>query len=297
MAIFQGAYTALITPFTEDGSAVDIDRLESNIADQAGAGISGVVPCGTTGETPTLTDAEYRLVVERSIAAAHAAGMSAIPGAGSNSTAHAVELHRFVHESGADAALHVSPYYNKPSQEGLYRHFMTIADVCALPVVVYNIPGRTGVLIEIDTIVRLAQHPNIQVVKEATGSVPMVAQITERTDLTVLSGDDPLTLSMATAGARGVISVLSNLLPDRVVALCAAILDGRWQEAVAVNNDLLPIARALLSLDTNPIPIKTAMHLAGRDSGVLRLPLCEPKAACVDILRTMLGAMTPAPVG
>jgi 4-hydroxy-tetrahydrodipicolinate synthase len=274
MSTFQGAYTALITPFTADGESVDLDRLEENIRDQAAGGVAGVVPCGTTGEAPTLSDQEHRSVVERTIEAARGHGLQVIAGAGSNCTAHAVELHRFAHAVGADAALHVSPYYNKPTQEGLYRHFRTIADSCGLPIVLYNIPGRTNVTLTAGTIERLAAHANIHAIKEATGSLDLASEILLRTDLVVLSGDDSLTLPLASVGGRGVISVVGNLVPDRVAALCGAFLGDDWSAARALHRELFGISRGLLSLATNPIPIKTAMALVGRDSGALRLPLC-----------------------
>ncbi len=285
----QGAYTALITPFTADGSAVDLDRLSDNIRHQAAAGIAGVVPCGTTGESPTLTDQEHRVVVEKTVAIAKPEGLQVVAGAGSNSTTHAVHLHRFAQAAGADAALHVCPYYNKPNQEGLYRHFMTIADSCGLPVVLYNIPGRTGVRLTGDTIVRLAANANIVAIKDATGSVDLAAEVAIRTDLVVLSGDDPLTLPIAAVGGVGVISVVSNIVPDRVAALCRAILDGDWDGARVLNGDLLALSRGLLTLATNPVPIKTAMEILGRDTGALRLPLCEPdpqvRRAIADLLK------------
>ncbi len=289
MTTFSGAYTALITPFTADGSAVDVARLTDNIRYQAAGGITGVVPCGTTGEAPTLTDQEHRVVVEATVATGGSEGLRVIAGAGSNNTAHAVHLHRFAHAAGADAALHVCPYYNKPTAEGLYRHFMTIADSCGLPVVLYNIPARTGVGLTVDTIERLATHPNIVAIKEATGSLDLAAQIATRTDLVLLSGDDPLTLPIASVGGAGVISVVSNIAPEKVAALCRAILDADWVAARAGHEDLLILSRGLLSLSTNPIPVKTAMAILGRDTGALRLPLCEPDApsrrAIADLLK------------
>ena len=289
MTTFSGAFTALITPFTADGSAVDVVRLADNIRHQAAGGITGVVPCGTTGEAPTLTDEEHRVVVEATVAAAEPEGLLVIAGAGSNSTAHAVHLHRFAHAAGADAALHVCPYYNKPTPEGLYRHFMTIADSCGLPVVLYNIPARTGVGLDADTIGRLATHPNIVAIKEATGSLDLPARIATRTKLVLLSGDDPLTLPIASIGGAGVISVVSNIVPEKVATMCRAFLDADWDAARSVHEDLLMLSQGLLSLSTNPIPIKTAMAILGRDTGALRLPLCEPDPpthrAIADLLK------------
>ena len=279
MTSFKGAYTALVTPFTADGSAVDLERLAESIRHQAAGGITGVVPCGTTGEAPTLTDQEHRVVVEKTVELAAAEGLQVIAGAGSNNTEHAVHLHRFAQAAGADAALHVSPYYNKPTQEGLYRHFSSIADSCGLPIVLYNIPGRTSVAISTDTIERLAAHPNIQAIKEASGSLELAAEIVARTDLTLLSGDDSLTLPMASVGGAGVISVVANLVPERVAGLCRAFLGGDWILARELHAELFGLCRGLLALSTNPIPIKTALEILGRDTGALRLPMCAPDEA------------------
>ena len=276
MTALRGAYTALVTPFTADASAVDIQRLEENIRDQAAGGVVGVVPCGTTGEAPTLSDTEHRVVVEKTVEVARSGGLSVIAGAGSNNTEHAIHLHRFAQAAGADAALHVVPFYNKPSQEGLYRHFTAIADSCDLPVVLYNIPSRTGVGLSADTIERLGVHPNIQAIKEATGGLEFAGEILLRTDLALLSGDDALTLPLAAIGGVGVISVVANLAPEPVARLCEAFLGGDWEKARALHRELLGLCVGLLSLATNPIPVKTALQIRGRDTGALRLPLCPP---------------------
>jgi len=275
MIDLRGCYTAIVTPFTSDGIAVDEARLAEQIAFQADGGVRGIVPCGTTGEAPTLEEDEHRLVVESAVALGHARGLQVIAGAGSNSTRHAVALQRLAHSLGADAGLQVSPYYNKPSQEGLYRHFMTVADCCDLPVVLYNIPGRCGVAINPETIARLARHPNIVAIKEATGSMDSASEIRQRCNLTILSGDDSLTLPFAGCGSSGVVSVLSNLLPSRVQALCDAFLGGRFTEAQSIHRELFPLAKGLLTLDVNPVPLKAAMRILGRDSGAVRLPLVE----------------------
>ena len=290
-----GAWTALVTPFSRDGAGsappIDLGRLAANIDHQSIAGITGVVPCGTTGETPTLTAAEYESVVVRTVEAARAHGLRVIAGAGGNDTRRAIDRHRFVADAGADAALHVTPYYNKPSQAGMHRHFSAIADACELPVVLYNVPGRTGVGLAIETIERLAAHPNIVAVKEASGDLGLAADIAARTGLTLLSGDDPLTMPMAVNGGRGVISVVANLLPDRVAAMVAAFLRTDWKEAIRRHHELLPIARAVLSLDANPVPIKAAMRLAGRDSGAVRSPLVEASEAVIARLRELLAPL------
>ncbi|MFB3138023.1 MAG: 4-hydroxy-tetrahydrodipicolinate synthase [Phycisphaerales bacterium] len=276
MTALKGAYTALVTPFVADGSTVDIQRLEQNIRQQAAGGVTGVVPCGTTGEAPTLTDQEHRVVVEKTVELAKSHGLQVIAGAGSNNTKHAIHLHRFAHAAGADAALHVTPYYNKPSQEGMYRHFMAVADSCGLPVVMYNIPGRTCVALSADTIERLAAHPNIQAIKEATGSLDQASEIALRTDLALLCGDDTLTLPMASVGGVGVVSVVSNLVPQKVADLCRAFLEGDWEAARILHGELFGLSRGLLSLATNPIAVKAALQLLGRDTGAVRLPLWPP---------------------
>lgn len=299
---FRGAYTALVTPFTPDARSVDLERLDEHIAFQARGGVAGVVACGTTGESPTLSEDEMHAVVERSIAAGKAQGLQVIAGAGSNNTSHAIDLHRFAHRAGAHASLQVSPYYNKPSQEGLYRHFMAIADSCDLPIMLYNIPGRCGVAIAPETVARLARHPNIRAIKEATGSMDSASEIAQRCGITILSGDDSLTLSFAACGSSGVVSVVSNLVPRKVQDLCDAFLGDRFQDAKRLHAELFKLCRGLLTLDVNPVPLKTAMKILGRDSGALRLPLVAPSkevsARIVELLADVglarLEAMTVA---
>ncbi|MDG2053273.1 MAG: 4-hydroxy-tetrahydrodipicolinate synthase [Phycisphaerales bacterium] len=290
MIDFSGAYTALITPFSRRGDMLDLPRLTEQINRQASYGMTGVVPCGTTGETPTLTNAEYRIVVRHAIKTARNLQLTVIPGAGSNSTHHAIQLHQFCHDVGAHASLQVTPYYNRPSQEGIYRHFMAIADSCDLPVVLYNIPGRCGRLIELNTIKRLASHPNIAAIKDATGDANQAKEILTDTDLVLLSGDDPLTLPLMALGGGGVISVLSNILPMRVMSLVAACREARWEEAVSLHRRLLTLASTLLECDVNPVPIKTAMALLDWDSGTVRLPLCASTSEVVNQVREQLKA-------
>ena len=275
----DGCWTAMTSPFTSDGHAVDMVRWQAQLELQAKGGVRGVVPCGTTGEAPTLAFDEQRSLIARAVEVAHPIGVQVMGGAGSNNTHHAVELHRMVKATGADAALHVAPYYNKPSQEGIYRHFMAIADSCDLPIVLYSIPGRCGVAILPETVERLAAHPNIVAIKEATGSLDSASEIRRRCDLPILSGDDSLTIGFQAVGAIGVVSVVSNLVPDRVQALVAACNRNDFDAARAMHQALLPLAKGLLSLDVNPVPVKTAMALLGRDSGALRLPLCAPSDA------------------
>lgn len=288
MTTFRGAYTALVTPFTSDGTSVDYERLELAVNRQSLAGVTGVVPCGTTGESPTLTGDEHREVIARTAALARPLGFTVIAGTGSNCTAEAVAMHRHAAASGADASLQVNPYYNKPSQEGLYRHHSTIADAADIPIVLYNIPGRCGTGLTIETIERLAVHPNIQAIKDATGGLEMAQLTVERTDLAVLSGDDPLTLPLMSIGAVGVVSVLSNIMPDRVAALCEAVHEGRLVEAQSIHESITPIARALLSLDSNPVPVKAAMRMMGLDSGAVRLPLAPMNDASMETLEQVV---------
>ena len=294
--MWQGAMTALVTPFRE--GEVDFERLAANVRVQAEAGIVGVVPCGTTGESPTLSHAEHRRVIEATVEAAAAAGVAAggsrvkvIAGTGSNSTREAMELTRHAADAGADGALMVNPYYNKPTQEGMVRHFTAVADAVDLPILLYNIPGRCGVALTPATIVRLAQHPNIVGVKEATGSLDIASEVAARCDperFAIISGDDSLTLPLMSVGGRGVISVLSNLMPERVVALTAAALRDDWREARRLHLELFPLCRGLLTLATNPIPIKAALAATGRDTGELRLPLVELEEGERGALERML---------
>ena len=281
---FKGCYTAIVTPFTADGIAIDQARLAEQIVFQAEGGVSGIVACGTTGESPTLEDDEHRLVVETAVQIGHSRGMQVLAGAGSNCTRHAVDLQRLAFDLGADASLQVAPYYNKPSQEGLYRHFMTIADCCPLPMMLYNIPGRCGVAINPETVARLARHPNIVAIKEATGSMDSASEIRQRCSITILSGDDSLTLAFAGCGSSGVVSVVSNLMPARMQSLCDAFLGNDFARAQQIHREIFPLAKGLLSLDVNPVPLKAAMRVLGRDSGAVRLPLVEAsKEATVRI--------------
>ncbi|XAM00900.1 4-hydroxy-tetrahydrodipicolinate synthase [Phycisphaeraceae bacterium D3-23] len=283
----RGAFTALITPFVADGSAVDHDRLRANVDEQIAGGIDGVVPTGTTGESPTLTHAEHNAVI--ATVAEHVAGrVKVIAGTGSNATAEALATTRHAKSVGVDAALMVNPYYNKPTQEGLYRHFMTVADAVDLPIVLYNIPGRTNVTMQPATVARLYEHANIVAIKEATGSLDMASEIRSLCDITILSGDDSLTLPLMSVGATGVVSVLSNLMPAKVKALCDAANADDLAGARKLHGELFHLCKGLLTLSTNPIPIKAAMCMAGLDTGAVRLPLTELPDADRDRLEKLL---------
>ncbi len=284
----RGCFTAIVTPFTSDGSAIDYTRLEEQIAFQGAGGVSGIVVSGTTGESPTLEQAEYERLVERAVQIGHRHGLVVIAGTGSNSTAHAVALQRFAKGVGADAALSVNPYYNKPTQEGLFRHFTAVADAADLPVILYNVPGRSAVALSIETIKRLSQHPNIRAIKDAAGSVDLCSETCAACpDLTVLSGDDPLTLPMLAVGAVGVVSVVSNIAPAQVSSMCAQWMAGRKEEALALHREIATLSKAMF-LETNPIPVKAAMALLGRDSGSLRLPMTAATPATIEKLRQVL---------
>lgn len=273
--MFTGAYTAIVTPFDTAGH-VDYTKFRDLIALQAEAGIDGIVPVGTTGESPTLDYDEHNKVIEVAVDAARGR-MKVIAGTGGNSTAEALELTRHAIQAGADGTLQVTPYYNKPSQEGLYRHFVAVAEL-GLPVVLYNVPGRTSREIDVATIVRLAQHPMVVAVKEAGGSVERVSQILRRCEIIVLSGDDSLTLPMMAVGAKGVISVASNVIPAAVAEMVHEALEGRWEDARQLHRRYYPLFNDLF-LDTNPIPVKTVMAMMGLIEETFRLPLCETSSS------------------
>jgi 4-hydroxy-tetrahydrodipicolinate synthase len=260
-----------VTPF-RDGK-LDEARLREQIEFQISGGIDGLVPVGTTGESPTLDFPEHERVIELTVQYSKKR-VPVIAGTGANATSEALELHQFAKKAGADACLSVNPYYNKPTQEGLYRHFMTLADKVELPIVLYNIPGRTGITMSPQTVARLNEHPNIIAIKEATGSLDMASEIMSLCDITILSGDDSLTLPLMSIGAKGVISVLSNLLPDQVKLMTKLALSGKFADAALIHKKLFPLTKSLF-LDGNPVGIKYAMKVAGKDTGELRLPLWE----------------------
>jgi len=272
--MFRGIFTAIITPFNEDGS-LDLDSLDRIIEFQIENGIDGIVPMGTTGESPTLSIDEHIEVVHRTCETVNKR-VSVIAGAGSNNTEEAIELAEAARAVGADATLQVTPYYNKPTQEGIYRHFMKIADKVDLPHIIYNIKSRTGRNIETDTMVRLAGHSNIVGVKEASGDIMQIMEVIERTptDFTVLSGDDAITLPLIAAGGIGCISVSSNLFPGLMKDFIYTGLDGNMERMRDLNYRLMPMFR-MMCIEQNPIPIKTAMAMQGYAKEIFRLPLCE----------------------
>lgn len=283
--LFEGLTVALVTPF-RDG-AVDEKALRRLVDFHVEAGTDTISPVGTTGESPTLTHEEHERVI--AIVCEHAAGrIRVLAGTGSNSTAEAIRLTRFAHTAGADGALMVAPYYNKPMQEGLYQHYKAVAEEVPLPIVLYNIPGRTGRNMEPETIARLAELPNIVAVKESTGSMDQASQILALCDLTILSGDDSLTLPLLSIGGRGVVSVVGNIVPQDVKAMLNAFFSGDIAEAQRWHRKLFPLCRDMLGLATNPIPIKAAMRLLGRDTGEVRLPMTPLEEAGLQALKKTL---------
>ena len=267
---FAGVSVAMVTPF-RDGQ-IDIETLQQQVEFQVEAGTTCLCPVGTTGESPTLSHPEHQRVISAVVEAANGR-IQVMAGTGSNSTEEALQLTHWAAKTGADAALVVAPYYNKPTQEGFYQHFKALAQAVDIPICVYNIPGRTAKNIEPDTICRMAELPNITMVKEATGSMDQASQILAKTDLTVLSGDDSLTLPLMSMGGRGVISVVANIIPKDMIALISAFDSGEIKEAMRLHHKLFPLCRDMLGLATNPIPIKAAMKLLGRDTGELRMPM------------------------
>jgi 4-hydroxy-tetrahydrodipicolinate synthase len=284
---FAGLSVAITTPFRNGD--LDLETLRKQIEFQIEAGTHCIVPVGTTGESPTLSHEEHDRMIAASVEIA-AGRIKVMPGTGSNSTREALRLTQWAARKGADAALVVAPYYNKPTQEGFYQHFKALAEAVNIPLCVYNIPGRTGKNIEPETLARLAEIPNITMVKEAAGSMDQVSQILALSNLTVLSGDDSMTLPMLAVGARGVVSVAGNIVPRDVLALLAAFESGNITEARRWHAKLFPLCRDMLGLSTNPIPIKAAMKILGRDTGELRLPMTPLDAASEAKLRRTLSS-------
>jgi len=279
---------ALVTPFRDD--KIDEPALKRLIELHVSAGTSAVVPCGTTGESATLSHDEHDRVIEMTVQAAQGR-IPVIAGTGSNNTREAIRLTKHAKQVGADAALLISPYYNKPTQRGLYLHFKAIAEAVDMPLVLYNIASRTAVNIEPETFAQLAQVKNIVAVKESSGSLEQMSRILQLTKgkLALISGDDALTLPVLSIGGTGVISVAANIVPRDVASMVAAFFAGRQQDAVQWHQKLLPLVKALF-LETNPIPVKTAMGMLGMLEPGLRLPLCEMSEANEARLREALSA-------
>lgn len=275
--LFAGVTVAIVTPFKN--GEVDWDELGKLVDWHCEQGTDALAPCGTTGESPTLTHDENERVV--AFVCERARGRTKImAGTGSNSTSEAVRMTKAAKKAGANGTLQVGPYYNKPTQEGYFRHFAAVAEATDLPVVVYNIPGRTASNITPETLARMAEKcPTIVAVKEATGSLDQASQIAALSDLTILSGDDSLTLPLMSIGGKGVVSVVGNIVPRDMMALVRAFAAGKFDEALTWHRKLFPLCRDMLSVATNPIPLKTAMKLLGRGNGEMRLPMCPMDAA------------------
>lgn len=272
--MFKGAITAIVTPFMN--GEIDWKAYEKLISFQIKGGINGIVPCGTTGESATLSYDEHNKVVEMTVNFVKKR-VPVIAGTGANSTDEAIELTNHAKKVGADASLQITPYYNKPTQEGLYRHFKKIAEHIDIPIILYNVPGRTGVNLLPETVARLSQIPNIVGIKEASGNINQVTEIcknVKKKNFSVLSGDDALTLPILSVGGCGVISVASNIIPSKVAKLVAYYLSGKTKESLKLHQELYDLMQALF-IETNPIPVKTALYLMGMIKNEFRLPLCE----------------------
>jgi len=283
--MFTGAMVALITPF-QDGE-IDFKTLDELVEFQLKNGIDAIVPVGTTGECPTLSHQEHKQVIKRIVEVVDGKA-PVIAGAGSNSTAEAIELTAFAKKVGADATLQVTSYYNKPTQEGFYQHFKAIAEEVDLPMVLYNIPGRCGAGMTPETVTRLAEIENIVAIKEATGSLDFASEIAVQCDITIISGDDSLTLPLASIGGKGVISVAANIVPADVKAMTDLILEGDFASARQWHNKLFTLCKNMLTLATNPIPIKAAMAMLNMAPEELRLPMTPLEESKKAILRQTL---------
>ncbi len=283
---FAGLSVAIITPFKS--GEVDYSELNRLVDWHVEQGTDCLVPCGTTGESPTLDHEEHERVIA-SVCERSRGRIKVMAGTGSNSTKEAVRLTKAAKKAGADAALSVGPYYNKPTQEGYFQHFSAVAEAVDLPICIYNIPGRTGSNIAPETLARLAdRHPTIVAVKEATGSLDQASQVAVLSDLTILSGDDSLTLPLMSIGGRGVISVVGNIVPADMKALCVAFDKGDMAGALRWHRKLFPLCRDMLGVATNPIPLKAALALLGRGTGELRLPMVALDDAGVERVRKTL---------
>lgn len=285
--MFSGLSVALVTPMNADGS-LNEDMLCQLVDFHVDAGTNCIVPVGTTGESPTLSHEEHDRVIEVTCKAA-AGRIKVMAGTGSNSTEEAICMTQHAKEVGADGSLQVAPYYNKPTQEGFFQHYKAIADAVDIPHVLYNIPGRAAKNIDPDTVCRISEAcPNVVAVKDATGALDQASHIYSSSDLTILSGDDSMTLPLMSIGGSGVISVVGNMIPQDMLALVAAFNDGDQAKALELHHKLFPLCRDMLGLSTNPIPIKTAMGLVGKDCGPLRLPMTALTDSELESLKVTL---------
>lgn len=292
--MFEGVLPAIITPFKRNSAmGLDIQGLERNIEFLLSCGIHGIVPCGSTGESATLTFEEHEKVVQVTVDKVKGR-IPVIAGTGSNNTAEAVRLTKAAKDIGADGVLVISPYYNKPNRSGLIKHFTKLADL-DIPVIMYNVPGRTGQNLEPDLVAELAQHPNIVAIKEASGNISQISRIIEETqddEFTVISGDDNITLPIMALGGAGVISVAANVDPLRMVAMYEAMKQGDYQKALVLHFAMSPLFRSMF-IDTNPIPVKKAVEIQGMAGGPVRLPLDELDAKKTEQLKKILATIPP----
>ena len=290
--MFEGVLPAIITPFKRNSAmGLDVQGLEHNIGFLLSCGIHGIVPCGSTGESATLTFEEHEKVIEVTVDKVNGK-IPVLAGTGSNNTAEAIRLTKAAKDIGADGVLVISPYYNKPNRAGLVKHYTKLADL-DIPVVMYNVPGRTGQNLEPDLIAELAQHPNIVGVKEASGNIGQISRIIEETqdeDFVVISGDDNITLPIMALGGAGVISVAANVDPKRMVAMCEAMKQGDYQKALVLHFALSPLFRSMF-IDTNPIPVKKAVELLGMAGGPVRLPLDDLDEKKTEQLKKVLATI------
>ena len=287
----KGVYTALITPFTNN-RALDIPAYKKILEDQADAGVAGVIPCGTTGESPTLTLQEKQMLITTALQVLKGSRVKVVAGTGSNNTQETVELSRWASDQGVDGVLVVTPYYNKPSQSGLTEHFLSVAQAVTCEVMLYNVPGRTGVSLNSETICNLSEHPHITSLKEATGNLTFASEVIDCLlhhghELDLLAGDDGTFLPLLSVGGVGVVSVSSNLFPRAMVKIQKEMESGNLAEARAVHRRFFPLFRDLF-MDSNPVPIKYAMHHAGWCSPVLRKPLVEMNADQIETLKATI---------
>lgn len=286
--MFEGLNVAMVTPFTKDGK-INEDKIREQVRFHLEAGTDGLVPCGTTGETPTFSTEEHRRVIE--VVVEEAKGkMKVFPGTGTNSTTKTIENTKMAKAAGADGALVVVPYYNKPTPDGLIRHYSMVAEV-GLPVVMYNVPGRTGTNMQPDTVGKLAENKTIVAIKEASGDISQMAEVIMAAggNLTVLSGDDAMTMPLMAIGGRGVVSVVGNILPHDMLAMIGAVNAGDWEKAREWHYKLYTISNAMF-IETNPIPVKTAMNLLGWEMGEVRPPLAPMRDANVEKLKAVMKA-------
>lgn len=281
--IFKGAGVAIVTPFTEDG--VNFDELGRIIEDQITGGTDSIVITGTSGESATMSDEEHRAAIKYAVDKV-AGRIPVIAGTGSNETAYAVELSKYAESVGADALLVVTPYYNKATQKGLIKHFTTIADSVNVPIVLYNVPSRTGVNIAVSTFRELSQHPNIKAVKAASGNMSQIMRVRAACgdDLDIYSGNDDQIVPILSLGGKGVISVLSNIAPKETHDMCQLYFDGKVEESMKMQLDYADLIDALF-IEVNPIPVKTAMRLMGYNAGPLRMPLCDMEPEHIEVLK------------